>query len=334
MQIGSLIIDPPVLSAPMAGYTNYAYREMLRHFGGIGLIATEMVSARSFVEMEKRGLERPDRLQGVREERRPLSVQIWDNDPETLAVLGGRLAHDFQVSVIDLNFGCPAKQIAGRSESGSYLLKTPEKIEAIIRRVVAACAPVPVTAKIRLGWNRQTINACEVAQCVEQAGAAALTVHGRCASDMYRGEANWDEIAKIKAYLKRIPLIGNGDIRTPEDALHRLRDYPVDGIMIGRGGLARPWLFRQIAEARAGRDIPAEPNLTEQREILLQHYRLVLKRFGPRLAVILMRKYACDYALGKPGARKFRALISEVKTEEQFLAAVKEHFPRDCCNEL
>ncbi len=329
MNIGPLSIQPPVLSAPMAGYTNYAFREMLRSFGGVGLIATEMVSARSFLELEKRGADHPSRLWGVREEARPLAVQIWDNDPETLAEFGHRLAFDYRVSVIDLNFGCPAKQIAGRSESGSYLLKTPDRLGRIVERVVQACRPVPVTAKIRIGWTRETINAIEVATAVEEAGAAALTVHGRTAQEMFRGEADWEEIAKIRPHLKRIPLIGNGDVKTVQDAAFRLGNFPVDGIMIGRAALSRPWLFRQIEQALSGQPVDPEPTLLEQREILKTHYGLVLERFGPELAVVLMRKYACDYALGKPGARLFRGRISVAQTEEQFLQTLEDSFPRD-----
>ncbi|MDR2705937.1 MAG: tRNA-dihydrouridine synthase family protein, partial [Planctomycetaceae bacterium] len=176
-----------VYSAPMAGYTNYAHRELLRMFGGVDLIATEMVSARSFVELEMRGSELPSRLWGVRDEPRPLSVQIWDNNPDTLSQLAQRLALEFKVSVIDLNFGCPAKQIAGRSGSGSFLLQFPDRIGNIVRKVVEAARPVPVTAKIRLGRTRDTINAIDVAQSIEDAGAAGLTVHGRTASEMYHG---------------------------------------------------------------------------------------------------------------------------------------------------
>ncbi|MGL6194313.1 MAG: tRNA dihydrouridine synthase DusB [Thermoguttaceae bacterium] len=322
-----LKIDPPILSAPMAGYTNYAYRELLRMFGGVGLIATEMVSARSFVELEKRQEDHPARLWGIRDEPRPLAVQIWDNDPGTLEEFGARLAHDYKVSVVDLNFGCPAKQIAGRSASGSYLLKQPEKVAEIVRRVAAATHPVPTTAKIRLGWTRDTINATEVASAVEEAGAAAVTVHGRTAQDMYSGTANWDEIAKIKPYLKRIPLIGNGDIKTPQDAVNRLRNYPVDAIMIGRGGLARPWLFRQIQQALNNSEIESDPTPEQQRELLKIHYQRVQNQFGPTLAVILMRKYACDYVSGRPGARLFRSIISTAKTNEEFLKILDEHFP-------
>jgi tRNA-dihydrouridine synthase B len=327
LQIGSVTVDPPVLSAPMAGFTNLAYREILRLFGGVGLIATEMVSARSFVYKEARGEDAPSRLWGIRNEARPLAVQIWDNQPETLAYFAEMLARDDRPSVIDLNFGCPAPAIAKNSASGSWLLKTPDKVGAIMERVVKAAAPIPVTAKIRLGWTRDTINAVDVAQAVESAGGAALTVHGRTAQDMYRGIADWDEIAKIKPHLKRITLIGNGDITTPELAVGRLRCYPVDGVMIGRAGLENPWIFRQIAQLLAGETPSPDPTLREQRDLLLRHFDLVRQQVGMDKAVVLMRKYAPCYSKGKRGARLFRTAVCAAKTEREFRKIVSELFP-------
>ena len=190
LQIGPLTIDPPILQAPMAGFTNYAFRQIVRDFGGVGLQATEMVNARGFVWLDEHDCEHPDRLWGVREEARPLAVQIWDNEPETLAKVGRRLVEEYQVSVVDINFGCPVPQVTDRAHSGSYLLRHPERMAAIITRVVAACAPTPVTAKIRLGCTRDTMNAVAVAKVVEESGAAALTVHGRVAMDFFKGTAD------------------------------------------------------------------------------------------------------------------------------------------------
>jgi len=187
LHIGSLTVDPPVLQAPMAGFTNYAFRQMIRRFGGVGLPATEMVSARGFVHIDLRTGELPDRLWGVKDEPRPLAVQIWDNHPETLAAVGRRLVEELQVSVIDINFGCPVRDVSQKAESGSYLLRYPDRVGRIVERVAAACAPTPVTAKIRLGCTRDSINAIDVAQAVEAAGGAAVTVHGRTAADLYRG---------------------------------------------------------------------------------------------------------------------------------------------------
>ena len=221
--IGPLVVDPPVLQAPMAGFTNYAFRQIVREFGGAGLQATEMVHARGFLWLEKEEDELPDRLWGVKDEPRPLAVQIWDNDPATLAEVGAKLAHEFHVSVVDINFGCPVKQVTEKAHSGSYLLRDPDRVGAIVERVVAACAPTPVTAKIRLGCTRDTINAIDVAQVVEAAGAAALTVHGRTAQDFFSGSADWERIAAIKPHLKRIPLIGNGDLNSAEAVLDGVR---------------------------------------------------------------------------------------------------------------
>jgi tRNA-dihydrouridine synthase B len=327
--VGPLLVDPPVLQAPMAGFTNYAFRQIVRGFGGAGLLATEMVSARGFLWKDQREQEHPDRLWGVRDEPRPLAVQIWDNDPARLAEVGARLAHEYRVSVVDINFGCPVKQVTARAHSGSYLLRTPDRVAAIVERVAAACAPTPVTAKIRLGCSRQAINAIDVAQAVEGAGAAALTVHGRTAADYFQGSADWERIAEIKPHLRRIPLIGNGDLTSPEQVVAAFRRYPVDGVMIARAALGRPWLFRQCQAALRGEPVPPDPTLAEERALLERHYELVCQRFGPVKGTVLMRKYACCYAQGRPGAREFRARVSQVAGPEEFLACVAECFPRD-----
>ena len=326
LSIGPVTVDPPLFSAPMAGYTTAPLRTLLRHFGGVGLIATEMVSARSFVYMDAAGDGHPERLWGVSDEPRPLAVQIWDNIPETLEETAVRLVSEYHVSVIDINFGCPAKRIAGSSASGSYLLRDPQKVGDLVGRVARRIAPTPVTAKIRLGLTADSVNAGDVAQAVEGAGGAALTVHGRTAAQMYRGKADWDAIARVKDYLKRIPLIGNGDITTPEEGIARLRGWPVDGIMIGRGAMSQPWIFHQIAEGLAGRPIPPAPTLREQHALLLRHFDLVLDRFGEEKGTILMRKWACDWSHGRFGGRAFRAAVSAVKDAAAFRGLVDEFF--------
>ena len=328
LKIGSLVVDPPVLQAPMAGYTNYAFRQIVREFGGAGLQATEMVNAKGFLWLETHEQELPDRLWGVKYEARPLAVQIWDNDPATLAAVGARLAHEFRVSVVDINFGCPVKQVTERAHSGSYLLRHPERMLAIISQVVAACAPTPVTAKIRLGCTRDCINAIEVAQVVEAAGAAALTVHGRVAEDYFSGSADWDRISAIKPHLKRIPLIGNGDLASPEAVVEAFRRYDVDGVMIARAALNRPWLFRQAQAALRGEPIPPDPTPAEERQLLLHHFELVCRRFGEAKGTTLMRKFATCYAQGRPGASNFRGQVSKVATPAQFRECVDSHFPR------
>jgi tRNA-dihydrouridine synthase B len=330
LYIGDLLVDPPLLQAPMAGFTNYAFRQIVREFGGVGLQATEMVSARAFVWMDrKEEPEAPDRLWGVADEARPLAVQMWDNDPEVLATVGLRLAKEYKVSVVDINFGCPVKDVTQRAHSGSYLLRDPDRVGRIVERVVETCRPTPVTAKIRLGCTRDTINAIQVATTIESAGAAALTVHGRTAQDFFKGHADWDRIAEIKPHLMRMPLIGNGDLASPEAVVCAFERYGVDGVMIARAALGRPWLFAQCAAALRGEPIPPDPTPEEERELLRHHYRLVCRRFGDDRGTVLMRKFACCYAQGRPGARDFRSHVARVCQPAEFLAVVEEFFPSE-----
>ncbi len=327
IQIGDLVIDPPIFQAPMAGFTNYAFRQIVREFGGAGLQATEMVNARGFVWLHENECEHPERLWGIKEEARPLAVQIWDNDPETMAKVGKRLVEEYRVSVVDINFGCPVKQVTEKAHSGSYLLRDPKRMYEIISRLVEVCSPTPVTAKIRLGCTRRTENAIEVAETVERAGAAALTVHGRTAEDFFRGSADWNKISAIKKHLKRIPLIGNGDLKTAEHVVHAFQNYDVDGVMIARASLGRPWLFAQAAAAIRGEPIPPDPTLEEQKQCMLRHYELVVKRFGEQKGTLLMRKYACCYAQAKHGARHFRTHVANVTNPAEFYRVVEEYFP-------
>lgn len=329
LQIGNLTIDPPILQAPMAGFTNFAFRQIVREYGGAGLQATEMVNARGFVWLDENEAEHPDRLWGIKDEARPLAVQIWDNQPDTMAKVASRLAEEYRVSVVDINFGCPVKQVTQRAHSGSYLLKHPERMRAIITRVVEAAAPTPVTAKIRLGCTRDNANAIEVAQVVEESGAAALTVHGRTAQDFFKGTADWDHISRIKPYLKKIPLIGNGDLTSADEVHDALVNHDVDGVMIARACLGRPWLFAQACARIQGKPVPADPSLEEQKECMLHHFDLVVKRFGLEKGTLLMRKYACCYAAGKPGARHFRTHVAKVKSPDEFHQVVSEYFPTD-----
>ncbi len=312
----------------MAGFTNYAFRQIVRQFGGAGLQATEMISAKGFLAIDRREHDIPDRLWGVKEEARPLAVQIWDNDPATLAAVGAKLAHEFRVSVVDINFGCPVKQITASAHSGSYLLRFPDRVGAIVERVVDGLRPTPVTAKIRLGCTRDHITAVEIAQVVESAGAAALTVHGRTAQDFFRGSADWEQISSLKEHLKHIPLIGNGDLDSPAKVVEAFRRYRIDGVMIARAALGKPWLFRQAQAALAGEAIPPDLTLEQERELLLEHYSLVVERFGAQKGTILMRKFACCYAQGRPGAREFRTRASRVSSPDEFRQVVAHYFPR------
>ena len=325
--IGPVVVDPPVLQAPMAGYTNFAYRQVVREFGGAGLLATEMIAARGARWLETHRGENPDRLWGVRDEPRPLAVQMWDNDPDNLSAVGRRLAKDFGVSVVDLNFGCPVRQVTVKAHSGSWLLRDPARVGEIVRRVVEACDGTPVTAKIRLGCAETCRTAVEVAQRVEEAGASCLTVHGRVASQFFSGRADWEAIAAVKRSVSRLPVVGNGDIDSAETAVARLQAHGLDGVMIARESLAKPWIFAQAAALLRGEAKPPDPKPEEQYELVLHHYDLVCRRFGADRGTLLMRKFACSYAQGLPGARDFRGKVSRVLSQAEFLDVMRTTFP-------
>jgi tRNA-dihydrouridine synthase B len=328
-KLGPLTIDPPIFQAPMAGFTNYVYRQIVREYGGVGLQATEMISAEGFLH-QVGGLKGcVERLWGVKDESRPLAVQMWDNDPVTLAEVGKKLAFEYGVSVVDLNFGCPVKKVSEKAQSGSYLLKNPARVGEIVSSVVKACSPIPVTAKIRLGCTRNNMTAKEVARAVEDAGAAAMTVHGRVAEDFFSGSADWERIAEIKSVVTKMPIIGNGDLNCASKVVTAFQKYGVDGVMIGRAALGRPWLFKQAAQALRGEPVMPDPSLTEQAELLLRHQRKIVERFGEERGNILMRKYACCYAQGRTGAREFRGLASRCCSSADFERIVREHFPKD-----
>ncbi len=328
LKIGNVNVVPPVLQAPMAGYTNFAFRQVVREFGGAGLLATEMIAARSAIWLESNRGEHPDRLWGVRTEPRPLAVQMWDNDAENLAAVGKRLSRDFQVSVIDLNFGCPVRQVTEKAHSGSWLLRDPDRVGQIVRRVVDACGDTPVTAKIRLGCSDNCQTAIEVAQRVEEAGASCLTVHGRVASQYFKGQADWEAIRQVKQSVSRMPVVGNGDITSAEEAVSRLQEYGIDGVMIARECLAKPWIFSQVAALLRGEPKPPDPTLEERKNIVLHHYELVCERFGVERGTLLMRKFACSYVQGIAGARDFRGHVSRVTNQQEFLDVVRQYFPK------
>jgi len=322
LRLGGVTVFPPLFQAPMAGYTNYALRQLLRKLGGVGLLCTEMVSARGFLEIDARKQSHPERLWGVRDEPRPLAVQIWDNEPGKLGEVAARIVDEFRPSTLDINFGCPAEEITHRVSCGAFLLQFPEKVGELTAAVVRRAAPVPVTAKIRLGWTDNAINAPETAAVLEQAGAAAVFVHARTAQQKYRGSADWDRMTEIKARLRRIPLIGNGDVRTWEEAAAAFRRFPVDGVMIGRAAITRPWLFAQAAAALAGQPVPPEPSPEEQRDLLLDLCRSLTEQFDAHRAVILMRKYVCRFCLGRPGAKRLRTHVSAAPDMESLIRAV------------
>ncbi len=317
--IGGIRLPTPFLQAPMAGFANRAFRDIVREFGGCGLPAFEMVSAAALVL----GREMSDRLWGIEDEPRPFAVQIWDRDGYRLAECARRVA-DLGAPIIDINFGCPAGKIL-KQRSGAWLLGDPAEVGRMVASVVRA-VKVPVTAKIRLGLSKDSITAPEVARCAEDAGAAALTVHGRTADQGFSGAADWGRIAETAAAVS-IPVIGNGDIDSPSRAIDRLRTPGIAGVMIGRAAISQPWIFAQAEALRLGLPLPASPPPAVQRDILLGHFAKLVDKFGEDGAAVIMRRFACKFAAGAPGARAFRKAVNESRTAAEMSAAIERKFP-------
>jgi tRNA-dihydrouridine synthase B len=294
----------------------------VREFGGCGLIYTEMVSASGWID----GRIPPDRLQGVDGEPRPLGVQLWDREEHTIEEAARRLA-DLDISVIDLNFGCPKKRIMGTHAAGATLLRDPATVGRLVAAAVRGAGRVPVTAKIRLGPSLTARTAPDVARCAAANGAAAITVHGRTADDNYGIPCNRALIAEVVQAVP-VPVIANGDVSDAASAVATMRDTGAAGVMVARGALTRPWVFREIAAALRGEAIPPPPSLVEQRALLLRHHAAMCEREGDYWGTVAMRKFAVRYLTGIPGSREFRDRITRAESAADFRAIVDRFFPQ------
>lgn len=305
MKLGNLNIPDPLFLAPMAGVTDYAFRTVCAGLGA-NVTVTEMVSSRALQYRDKKsaGLLRKN-------EGSICGAQIFGNDPEVMAeaaVLALELSHcDF----LDINMGCPMPKVANNGD-GCGLMRTPELAGQIVNAVSRA-VPVPVTVKCRLGWDRGSINAPELAKRLEDNGAAMVTVHGRTRSMLYSGTADWDEIRKVKEAVS-IPVIANGDITGAETALRCLRRTGADGIMVGRSSFGDPWIFTEISAALRGDPVPARPPLKERVEVAVAQFRLSEQDHGEHIACLEARKHFAWYLKGVPHSGYFKNQISSMST--------------------
>lgn len=305
MKLGNLDIPDPLFLAPMAGVTDYAFRTVCAGLGA-NVTVTEMVSSRA---LQYRGKKSAGLLR--KNEGSICGAQIFGNDPEVMAeaaVLALELSHcDF----LDINMGCPMPKVANNGD-GCGLMRTPELAGQIVNAVSRA-VPVPVTVKCRLGWDRGSINAPELAKRLEDNGAAMVTVHGRTRSMLYSGTADWDEIRKVKEAVS-IPVIANGDITGAETALRCLRRTGADGIMVGRSSFGDPWIFTEISAALRGDPVPARPPLKERVEVAVAQFRLAEQDHGEHIACLEARKHFAWYLKGVPHSGYFKNQISSMST--------------------
>lgn len=319
LKIGPLEVDPPVVLAPMAGVTNAAFRSLCRSYGA-GLYVSEMISARALVERN----ERTTRMLTFGDDEHPRSVQLYGVDPSYTADAARRLVEEFGVHHIDLNFGCPAAKVT-RKGGGAALPVHTALLRAIVREAVRAAGAVPVTVKMRTGIDDRHRTALSAGRAAEDEGAAAVALHARTAEQLYSGRADWGAIAELKGHVTMIPVLGNGDIWEAGDALAMMRDTGCDGVVIGRGCLGRPWLFRDLADAFAGRPVQPAPRLGPVVDVMQLHARRLVDLFDNEAAGVRdFRKHVSWYLAGYPVGGERRHALALVSTLDELARRLDE----------
>lgn len=303
LRIGNLILDNPFFLAPLAGITDAPTRKLCKEQGA-ALVFTEMVSGKGLWYGDKN----TGRLLRIFEEERPAGVQIFGREPDVMAFTAREL-DKLNCDLIDINMGCPVPKIVKNGE-GSALLKNPDLVYDVISAVVKNTSK-PVTAKIRIGWDAASVNAVEVAHAVSAAGAAAISVHGRTREQYYSGEADWSMIAAVKKAVD-IPVTGNGDVTDAESAMDMLKQTGCDFVMIGRGALGNPWIFREVIAAWRGEEAPPAPTKEEKKEMMIRHLQELADLKGEYAAVREMRKHVGWYLKGVHGAAAFRGKVNQI----------------------
>ncbi len=310
MEIGGVSIEGALALAPMAGVTDLAFRTICRELGA-GYTVTEMVSAKALCYQDKKSLP----LLRLGEEEQPAAVQIFGSDPACMEEAAAIALEQSGADIIDINMGCPVPKVA-QSGDGSGLMRRPELAVRVAEAVVRGAAGRPVTVKFRLGWDKGSINCVEFARAMEGAGASAVTVHGRTRAQMYSGTASWDWIRAVREAVS-IPVIANGDVFSPRDAVRILKVTGAELAMIGRGCFGNPWLFQQARAALAGEEIPPLPPLAERCDTAVRQIRLAAQYKGEHIACLEARKQYAWYLRGVPHAGYYKEQLCRVNTLEE-----------------
>jgi tRNA-dihydrouridine synthase B len=317
MFIGNVKISPALVLAPMAGVTDSSFRRLIKERTGVGLIVTEFIS----VEGLTRGNLRTHRMMKFLPEERPLSIQIFGYDEERMG-MAAEIIEEAGADIVDINCGCPAKKVV-KGGGGSSLLRDLPQLEKILR-TIRSRVKIPVTMKIRTGWDDNSINAVEVAKIIEGSGGSMVAIHGRTRMQGYSGKANWDVIAAVKQAVK-IPVIGCGDVVTAEQAVERFEQTGVDAVMIGRGAIANPWIFRQVVDFMEKRE-PFQPDLAEKQQVLHRYHDL-LKDEMPERALSGKLKQMCGYFThGLAGGARLRERVFHSQTIAEIFDQIDEYF--------
>lgn len=317
-RIGNFPIKNQIVIAPMAGITNPAYRQILKDFGA-GLIYTEMVSDKGLGHNNRKTWEMLD----ISEAEKPISLQLFGSDPESMRAAAIIIDQETRADIIDINLGCPVPKVT-KNGAGSSLMRHPETVHAIVSAVVQAVQK-PVTVKIRSGWDQKSINAVDIALIAESAGARAVAIHARTRAQVYSGKADWEIIKAVKAAV-RIPVIGNGDITSPESAEAMLKGTGCDAIMMGRGVLGRPWLVRQTVEYLSNGEYDDRVSLDERYQTIIRHLALLKDLKGEKLAILEMRSHGGWYLKGLKNSSEIKGRILEAKTILEFTGIIENYF--------
>ncbi len=311
-KIGNIKIKNQVVLAPMAGISNPSFMKICDEMG-VGYAITELISAEAIVRNNKKTF---DMLNGIENLKMPVAIQLFGSNAKTLAQAAKILTNLYSNIFIDINMGCPVPKVAIKNQAGSALLKNPDKIYEIVKTVVDSIC-VPVTVKIRSGWDEKNINAVEVAKVIEKAGAKAIAIHGRTRSQGYSGKVNLNIIKKVKESVT-IPVIGNGDIKTVYDAENMLKETKCDAVMIGRGILGNPWLIKDTISYLENKTIPKEISEQEKIEMLKYHYELLKKDKNEKLALLEIRSLCPWYLKGIEGSKEIKQKLCQIKTDKEF----------------
>lgn len=314
-KIGNVLIKSKLVLAPLAGYTNSVYRNVCGD-NGAGLVYTEMISDKGLLFDNERTI----KMASGDKDKYPLSVQIFGGDIKEMVEASKIVDKDVKCDIIDINMGCPVKKVI-KAKSGSYLLQDIEyasKMVSEIKKVIHK----PLTVKIRLGWDHDSINCVEMAKALEEAGADAIAIHGRCKSDMYTGKVNWDYIKKVKEAVK-IPVIGNGDLKTGKDVVEFLKYTNCDAAMIGRATYGNPWIFKEMTCALEGTEYK-EVSLEEKIRMLKKHIDELIEIKGEKIAILEMRTIAIWYMKGLHDMKDFKATVVSVKTKDELINCIDD----------